>query len=120
MPIERFGDSDAVVLKSELSVTVTIDRTSVSPDSSGKRIVKAGTLVGHATRKLWEDRTAKASVINGATSQCITVNQIDVTDEDKAVSVLVRGTAYRDRMEQVQTFHADVNLGDRITLIASK
>jgi len=112
-----WNSKEEVVVKNHYSITVTIDSSTVSANSDGRKIVKAGTLLGHATKKLWEDRSVKASVINGANSQVVVMHEVDVTDGDLETGVLVEGVVIKNKVtDAVTAIHADVNLGDRILL----
>ena len=91
--------------------------TSVS-EVSGKRILAAGTILGHATESLLTNNAVKASVVNGATSQVIAIETVDCTNGDMFCTVLVEGVANYANVAAVQVPHADAltAFGDRIVM----
>jgi len=92
-----------------------IDYTSIAAGADGKRIAKAGTIMGHATINLLVDDTAKASPQNGATSQVILMDDVDCTYGDTTGSFMVHGAAYLDDVSAVQ-----VPAANAITALAGR
>ena len=81
------------------AATVTINSADVTAGSDGKKILKAGTLLG----PVGSDTTilgkgAKAKPANDATTEGLLFNDVDVTHGDMEASMLYMGTVGLDRI----------------------
>ena len=91
-----------VLIAPELAHTlgVRVKNTGLTADDEGKKIIPAGTLIGGTTDAL-TDRTAELTVITSSTvanAQGVTVDDVDVTDGTKTVSMLKAGVVDKEKM----------------------
>lgn len=91
-----------VLIAPELAHTlgVRVKNTGLTADDEGKKIIPAGTLIGGTTDAL-TDRTAELTVITSSTvanAQGVTVDDVDVTDGTKTVSMLKAGVVDIEKM----------------------
>ena len=79
---------------------VRVTNTRLTADDEGKKIIPAGTLMGGTTDAL-TDRTAELTVITSSTvanAQGVTVDDVDVSDGTKTVSMLKAGVVDIEKM----------------------
>lgn len=91
-----------VLIAPELAHTlgVRVKNTGLTADDEGKKIIPAGTLIGGTTDAL-TDRTAELTVITSSTvanAQGVTVDDVDVTNGTKTVSMLKAGVVDIEKM----------------------
>lgn len=90
--LSRAGDQWAAAM-------VTISAAHVPLDADGKKIVKAGTFLGtaEAGKSILRDG-AYAQPTNGAPTEGLLFNEVDVTHGDREASMLYMGTVGLDRI----------------------
>lgn len=82
-------------------VPVTFDDTGISADAEGKKIVKAGTIVGGGFLK---DRTKKAlKSTEAVAAEGVVLYDVDVTHGPKGGSVVVEGYINLDKIPEAPT-----------------
>lgn len=83
-----------------ISVTVSKD-TAGTETIGGKKVLKAGTLLGGVAGSIFDDRESLATAVTGAEGETvdgISLNDIDVTDRDAVVALVYRGTVREDQL----------------------
>lgn len=98
-----FEDCDSILIndKNAFTIGVQVDNTGVTADSEGRKIIKAGTPVGNASKNASIDRTTvlTTSVVSdssGVTAtpepQGIIYRDVDVTSSPANAVLIVEGT----------------------------
>lgn len=81
------------------AATVTISSADLTADSEGKKLLKAGTLLGSATAdSTILGTSAKAKPANDATTEGLLFYDVDATHGDIEASMLYMGTVGLDRI----------------------
>ena len=91
--LSRFGPWQAV--------NVMVSAADVVADADGKKILKAGTFLGSALsgQGVLKD-SAKVKAVNGAETEGLLVNDVEVTHGDMEAAMLYMGTVGLDRIPE--------------------
>ena len=98
-----FNDDDSIIIADQTAVriNVQVDNTSVTAGADGRKIIKAGTPVGNASKSALTDRTtvvttsvvaSSAGVTATPEPQGIIYRDVDVTDSPANAVLIVEGT----------------------------
>lgn len=98
-----FEEDDSILIADQTAVRigVQVDNTSVTAGSDGRKIIKAGTPVGNASKSALTDRTTVVTTSVVATSSGVTATpepqgiiyrDVDVTDSPANAVLIVEGT----------------------------
>ncbi len=71
-----------------VAIAVMVDDSGVVVDENGKKILKAGTLVGGGVIK---DPQAKVSTVNGAETEGVLMNDVDLTYGPAPGAMIIHG-----------------------------
>ena len=89
---QEFGNDKQILIAPELAFTIgcLVGNTGVSANAEGRRIIKAGTPVGGATKVLTNRQTVLAEA-TGETAQGVVLHDVDVTDGDGRATLVLAG-----------------------------
>lgn len=89
------NDCDSILIADQTAVriNVLVDNTGVSAGTDGRKIIKAGTPVGHASKDALTDRTTVLTTSSSGTPtpQGIIYADVDVTDGNGNAVLIVKG-----------------------------
>lgn len=82
-------------------ISVTVDKATEGTELvDGRKILRAGAILGGSSASIFKDRkqkvvktTAAGEIVDG-----ILLHDVDVTDEDAVVSMVIKGTVRADRV----------------------
>lgn len=83
--------------KDVIASPVTIDSTTVTVDSDGRKVVPAGSIIGTASATAGQTilgNLTKGKVINDATAEGLLLYDVDVTNGDMPGALLTHGVVY--------------------------
>lgn len=83
------------------AISVTVDKsTSGTVVENGRKILKAGAILGGVSASVFTDRKQKVAQTTpaGETVDGILQHDVDVTDQDAVVSMIYQGTVRSDRV----------------------
>lgn len=86
-----------------VNVTRVLDSTTVTAGSDGKKILLAGTVVGGVGGATLADPTKKVQKSNDANAEGILFNNVDVTNGDAPVAVMIHGFVDLNKLPEVPT-----------------
>ena len=115
-------EHDSILLADQLAfrVGIQLGNTNVTANAEGRKIVKAGTPVGNASKSVLEDRDAvmTVSVTTGGTTspapQGIIYRDVDVTDGTTDAVLIVQGVV--DLLKMDETVQAMLTDGVKTAL----
>jgi hypothetical protein len=89
---QEFGNDKQILIAPELAFTIgcLVGNTGVSANAEGRKIIKAGTPVGGATKVLTNRQTVLAEA-TGETAQGVVLHDVDVTDGDANATLVIEG-----------------------------
>lgn len=107
-------------IEPQVSIGCIVGNAGVTADTSGKKIIKAGTPVGGATSAL-ETRDTVLSVTNatesGKNAQGVLLHDVDVTDGNANGTLLIFGFVNLDRIEPTIDAAAKTALSGKVTFL---
>lgn len=83
-----------------MPVTISKDTTGFE-EVNGRKILPAGTVVAGVTKSVFDDETqarVAVKVAGEAVADGIILNDVDITDKDKSVAMVYKGTVYADKI----------------------
>lgn len=87
--------------RGKIASPVTIDSTTVTAGSDGRKVVPAGSIIGTASvtagQTILSDHT-KGKVVNDATAEGLLLYDVDVTDGDATGALLTHGVVYSNAL----------------------
>lgn len=86
-----YSNEKQILIAPELAFSIgcLVNNTGVDADSTGKKIIKAGTPVGGATSVLTNRQTVLS--VNTEAPQGVVLHDVDVTDGDNRATLVIAG-----------------------------
>lgn len=78
-----------------VNLPITVDDTGITANADGKKIVPAGTIMGGG---VFTSETVKATAVNGAGSEGVLFNDVDVTYGPASGALLIHGFVDLDKL----------------------
>ncbi|WP_371380898.1 hypothetical protein [Sporomusa aerivorans] len=101
-----------------VAVPVKVSDTDVIANSDGKKIVKAGTIVGGSGGKaLTDPETYSVTVQNDADAEGVLFNDVDVTHGARSGAMIIHGFIETSKIPSAPTTEAATALAGRIVFL---
>lgn len=99
-----------------VAIPVTIDSSVLVADAEGKKIMKAGTIIGGVLADPTQKAVSKNTVELGATAEGVLLNDVDCTNGDGIGAMVIHG--FFDKAKVTENVEAPV--AEAITALASR
>ncbi|MFJ2042237.1 hypothetical protein ACIOBL_01470 [Paenibacillus taichungensis] len=93
----KYGNRKQIIKFTDhyVNLAITVDDTGVVANAEGKKIVPAGTIMGGG---VLASETVKATAVNGAGSEGVLFNDVDVTRGPAPGALLIHGFVALDKI----------------------